>query len=99
LHNFFIFFFLFVDICIDKITLILCLFQIGYEDQVYNDLKNASSRFPMEVYNLKNTPSRWHITNSRRAPPIIVVANEGYAFQDLKQSIEYYTKEFHFKRK
>ncbi|KAF4531558.1 hypothetical protein B566_EDAN013561 [Ephemera danica] len=68
----------------------------GYEDKVYSDLKNASSRFPMRVFTQKGTPPQWHIANSRRSPPIIVVANEGYAFQDLKSSIDYYAKEFNF---
>ncbi|XP_059469473.1 bis(5'-adenosyl)-triphosphatase enpp4-like isoform X2 [Neocloeon triangulifer] len=49
-----------------------------------------------QVFTNDNIPSHWKVTNCRRAPPILLVANEGYAFDDLRESIVEYGKKYNF---
>jgi hypothetical protein len=63
-------------------------------------LKWASRQYKtFKVYTNKNTPDHWKVTHSRRSPPILLVANEGYAFDDLRESIVEYGKRWNFTRK
>lgn len=64
-----------------------CIFQ-GYEESIYNKLKNVSKTLgSFKVYKKTEMPSRWHFTNNNRIPPIYVVAEDGYGFQDLTESV------------
>ncbi|KAJ3662358.1 hypothetical protein Zmor_006712 [Zophobas morio] len=56
----------------------------GFENEVYQKLKNASikdGRFT--VYKKDEYPERWHYKKNRRSPPILVMANVGYGLDDL----------------
>ncbi|KAJ9598241.1 hypothetical protein L9F63_011062 [Diploptera punctata] len=59
----------------------------GKENTVYNALKTASQTANFSIYRRNEMPQRWHYAQSNRAPPILAVANVGYAFNDL---IEWY---------
>jgi len=50
---------------------------------VYNALKNASQTANFSVYRRSELPQRWHYGQSPRTPPVLAVANIGYAFHDL----------------
>lgn len=60
----------------------------GYEESIYNKLKNISKALgTFKVYRKTEIPSRWHFTSNSRIPPIYVVAEDGYGFEDLKASV------------
>jgi hypothetical protein len=62
-------------------------------DAVYNALKNASKEIGhFTVYRKEDILERWHYKNNRRAPPIFVLADESYAFDDMYQYVEGYEK-------
>ncbi|KAG8233881.1 hypothetical protein J437_LFUL013226 [Ladona fulva] len=63
----------------------------GYEDIVFRQLNASASRQPFKVYQKRDIPERWHIARSRRAPPILALADEGYVFQDFLKKIYYYS--------
>lgn len=50
---------------------------------MYNALKTASQTANFSVYRSSELPQRWHYGQSPRTPPLLAVANTGYAFQDL----------------
>jgi len=50
---------------------------------VYNALKSASQTANFSIYQPSELPQRWHYGQSLRTPPLLAVANIGYAFQDL----------------
>ncbi|PSN31416.1 Ectonucleotide pyrophosphatase/phosphodiesterase family member 5 [Blattella germanica] len=62
----------------------------GKENVVYNALNAASQNAKFSVYRRNEIPERWHYRQSSRTPPILAVADGGYAFQDL---IEWYQNE------
>lgn len=41
-----------------------------------------------KVYRKHEIPHRWHYSNNVRIPPIYVIAEDGYGFQDLTESVE-----------
>lgn len=54
------------------------------EHRIFTKLsKAAEQNGHFNVYNQKNLPRRWHVNNTRRMGPIIVVADPHYGFQDL----------------
>lgn len=63
----------------------------GKETVVYNALKTASQTANFSIYRSSELPQRWHYGQSPRAPPLLAVADIGYAFQDL---IEWYEEWF-----
>lgn len=46
------------------------------------------------MYNEHNLPARWHAHNQRRMGPILVLADIGYAFQDMVAAAKMYEKDF-----
>lgn len=50
---------------------------------MYNALKTASQTANFSVYRPSELPQRWHYGQSPRTPPVLAVANVGYAFHDL----------------
>lgn len=63
----------------------------GKETVVYNALKTASQAANFSIYRSSELPQRWHYGHSPRTPPLLAVADIGYAFQDL---IEWYEEWF-----
>ncbi|PSN31417.1 Bis(5'-adenosyl)-triphosphatase enpp4 [Blattella germanica] len=65
----------------------------GDEDIIYNALKNASrDHGHFSVFRKHEILDRWYYKNNRRAPPIFVLADESYAFNDMhKYAVEYTT--------
>ncbi|XP_021925449.1 ectonucleotide pyrophosphatase/phosphodiesterase family member 5-like [Zootermopsis nevadensis] len=61
----------------------------GKQTIVYNTLKTASRTANFSIYQSNELPQRWHYGQSPRTPPLLAVADTGYAFQDL---IEWYQK-------
>lgn len=57
---------------------------------MYNALKTASERANFSIYRSSELPQRWHYGHSPRTPPLLAVADIGYAFQDL---IEWYQEQ------
>ena len=50
---------------------------------MYNALKTASQAANFSVYRRSELPQQWHYGQSPRTPPLLAVANIGYAFHDL----------------
>jgi hypothetical protein len=63
----------------------------GKETVVYNALKTATQTANFSIYRSSELPQRWHYGQSPRTPPLLAVADVGYAFQDL---IEWYEEWF-----
>lgn len=64
-------------------------------DDLYRILLNASSvEKTFKVYRNKDLPSRWQYRSERRTGPITVVAEPGYAFQDMWKTVRWYEKQF-----
>lgn len=58
--------------------------RLALEDEIYANLTRAAEKNGnFKVYNHENLLERWHANNPRRMGPILAVADEGYAFQDL----------------
>ncbi|KAL1517368.1 hypothetical protein ABEB36_001138 [Hypothenemus hampei] len=68
----------------------------GYEDGIYNALKAESEKHNYKVYKKSEYLTRWHYGNNRRAPPILVMANVGYALDDLIISAPKYALKYNF---
>lgn len=67
----------------------------GKEELIYNNLKNAAEKtMTFKVYRKHEIPQKYHYGNNKRVGPIFVIANVGYAFQNLYEAIEYYKKKF-----
>ena len=46
------------------------------------------------VYKREEIPKKYHYGNNTRIGPIFVIAEIGYAFQNLLDTIEYYKRKF-----
>ncbi|XP_034245410.1 ectonucleotide pyrophosphatase/phosphodiesterase family member 5-like isoform X2 [Thrips palmi] len=68
----------------------------GKEWDVLSGLKKAHSdhKNKFNVYTREDIPSEWHYAANNRTPPILVVANEGFAFQDFYKNIDAENKRF-----
>ncbi|KAJ8872842.1 hypothetical protein PR048_026458 [Dryococelus australis] len=58
-------------------------------------LKTASANRHFKIYRKAEVPDRWHYKNSPRAPPLLLVADHGYAFDDLYAAEAAFIKEWH----
>lgn len=47
-----------------------------------------------KVYRKDEIPEKYHYGNNKRVGPIFVIANVGYAFQNLNDTIQFYKKKF-----
>lgn len=76
------------------------IYCLAKDDAVYAKLtKAAKENGHFKVYNQKNIPARWHVNNTRRLGPILVVADSGYGFQDLMANAIVYEKEYNIPSK
>lgn len=68
----------------------------GREWVVLSGLKKAQSdhKQKFNVFAREDIPSAWHYAANNRTPPILVVANEGFAFQDFYKNIDVENKRF-----
>lgn len=67
----------------------------GKEEIIYQNLKSAAEEtLNFKVYRRHEIPQKYHYGNNKRVGPIFVIANVGYAFQNLYDTIEYYKKKF-----
>lgn len=66
----------------------------GKEDAVYQALKQATKTEKFKVYKRDEIPKKYHYGNNTRVGAIFVIADVGYAFQTLFDTIEYYKKTF-----
>ncbi|XP_053979670.1 bis(5'-adenosyl)-triphosphatase enpp4-like isoform X1 [Hylaeus volcanicus] len=67
----------------------------GKGDQIYEALKQAATKTKtFKVYRREEIPRKYHYGNNTRVGPIFVIAEVGYAFQNLLDTIEYYKKSF-----
>ncbi|XP_039277704.1 ectonucleotide pyrophosphatase/phosphodiesterase family member 5 isoform X2 [Nilaparvata lugens] len=66
----------------------------GFEEEVAEKLKKAASEKDshFKFYKRDDIPDDWRYKNSFRAPPYILIADHGYAFNDAYKSIEWYAK-------
>lgn len=72
----------------------------AYDERIYNLLKNDTVvHGHYRVFRKNELLDRWHYKHNKRVPPIFLLADEGYAFQDIKQAAEKYSKENNFKGK
>ncbi|CAB3378442.1 Hypothetical predicted protein [Cloeon dipterum] len=69
----------------------------GELPNLLRQLEWASQQYrTFDVFTKDNLPEHWKVANCRRAPPILLVAKEGYAFDDLRQAIVDYAKKYNF---
>lgn len=62
---------------------------------IYEKLKSiAEETKTFKVYKREDIPKKYHYGNNTRVGPIFVIAEVGYAFQNLYKNIEYYRKKF-----
>lgn len=62
---------------------------------IYQKLKFAAKQTnTFKVYKKEDIPKKYHYGNNSRIGPIFVIAEVGYAFQNLYDAIEYYKKKF-----
>ncbi|CAK9820842.1 Ectonucleotide pyrophosphatase/phosphodiesterase family member 5 [Anthophora plagiata] len=67
----------------------------GKEETIYQALKEAAERtMGFKVYKREEIPKKYHYRNNTRIGPIFVIAEVGYAFQNLLSTIEFYKKKF-----
>ncbi|XP_034173921.2 bis(5'-adenosyl)-triphosphatase enpp4 isoform X1 [Osmia lignaria lignaria] len=67
----------------------------GKEDIIYQSLKQAATKtMTFRVYKREEIPKKYHYGNNTRVGSIFVIAEVGYAFQNLLDTIEYYKKKF-----
>lgn len=67
----------------------------GKEELIYQSLKLAAEKTKtFKVYRKHEIPEKYHYRDNKRVGPIFVIANVGYAFQYLYDTIEYYKKKF-----
>lgn len=64
---------------------------LGSEESVYNELKKAAKEVGhFTVYKKEELLDRWNFKNNPRTPPIFVLAEENYGFQDISDNINWY---------
>ncbi|XP_048261105.1 bis(5'-adenosyl)-triphosphatase enpp4 isoform X1 [Bombus terrestris] len=67
----------------------------GKEEIIYQKLKQAALKSKtFRVFKRNEIPKKYHYGNNTRVGPIFVIAEIGYAFQNLLDNIEYYKKKF-----
>lgn len=64
-------------------------------------MKKAEKKFDhnFEVYKKAELLDRWNLKHNRRTGPIIILANLGYGFEDLREKAEIYKKNNKFNGK
>jgi hypothetical protein len=66
-----------------------CTVVVDNADEIYSALKNASRELGhFSVYRKEEILERWHYKNNRRAPPILLLADESYVFDDMYQNTD-----------
>lgn len=69
----------------------LSFYFLGKEDEVFKKLKLfALNNTHFQVYKRSEIPVNFHYKKCSRAPPIMVLAEPKYAFQDLYEGIKWY---------
>lgn len=69
----------------------------GHEQDIYRSLKAASRQNGhFEVYNKSEYLERWHYKHNTRSPPILVLADVGYALDDLIEAAPKYALNYNF---
>ncbi|KAL2725018.1 bis(5'-adenosyl)-triphosphatase enpp4-like isoform X1 [Vespula squamosa] len=67
----------------------------GKEELIYQNLKSAAEEtMNFKVYRKHEISQKYHYGNNKRVGPIFVIANVGYAFQNLNNTIQCYKKKF-----
>lgn len=67
---------------------------------MYERLKKASlENKNYNIYRRKELKERWHFRDNPRIPPLLAVAEPGYAFDDMDRLAKFYAKKYNFTRK
>lgn len=61
----------------------ICILPALEHEIFVNLTKAADQNGHFKVYNRETLLERWHANNPQRMGPILAVADDGYAFQDL----------------
>lgn len=74
------------------------LLALGHEENVYRELKKAALEIGhFTVFKKEELPDFWHFKNNERTPPIFVLADEKYGFQDMLRNVDYYAEKWGIK--
>ncbi|XP_046492648.1 ectonucleotide pyrophosphatase/phosphodiesterase family member 5 isoform X1 [Neodiprion pinetum] len=86
------------DYTIVESSAALQIFPItGKLDIVHRQLVEAANKTGhFTVYKKEEIPDRYHFGKNLRIPPIFIVAEIGYGFNDMYKKIEYYEKAYNF---
>ncbi|XP_060535663.1 bis(5'-adenosyl)-triphosphatase ENPP4-like [Cylas formicarius] len=69
----------------------------GFEDSIYEALEAGSKKNGhFKVYRKSEYLDRWHYKNNSRSPPILVMADPGYALDDLIVNAPLYARHYNF---
>uniref|UniRef100_A0A6P7GL08 Ectonucleotide pyrophosphatase/phosphodiesterase family member 5-like isoform X5 n=1 Tax=Diabrotica virgifera virgifera TaxID=50390 RepID=A0A6P7GL08_DIAVI len=69
----------------------------GHEQEIYDALKAGSLKNGhFKVYQKKNYPKQWHYKKCTRSPPILVMADVGYALDDYIKGAPEYAEKYNF---
>lgn len=72
-----------------KSPLMLITPNDGYENDIYRALKEASDENEhFKIYKKEEYPERWHYKKNLRTPPLLIMAEKGYALDDLQEDID-----------
>lgn len=88
-----------ISVLLSKLCFLSKLFTFfpppGKEEQIYQKLKSAAEQTKtFKVYKREDIPRKYYYSNNSRIGPIFVIAEVGYAFQNLYDVIEYYKQKF-----
>lgn len=82
-------------LCVTIVPSKTFFFCTGKEEQIYQKLKSAAEQTrTFKVYKREDIPKKFHYGDNIRVGPIFVIAEVGYAFQNIYDAIEYYKKKF-----
>lgn len=90
---------LYVTICLANcyfsVSTFFLILYLGKEEIIYQKLKSAAEQTKtFKVYKREDIPKKYHYGNNTRVGPIFVIAEIGYAFQNLYDAIESYKQKF-----
>lgn len=79
-------------------TILIKKHFLGFEEDVYNRLTKAAKEVGhFAVYKKQQLPDRWRFKNNLRTPPIFVLAEENYGFQDIAENINWFAGKYNIR--
>lgn len=86
------------ELYVKHVEIVKILFvAVGYESDVQRQLENAAEKSGhFTVYKKDNFPAKWHFKDNPRIPPILILAEKDYIFQDVAEYVNMYAKKYNY---